>query len=116
MARAAEFRGAVLAAVALAALVMVAFVVVVQPTASVLRAAVMGAITVLAVVSARRRQAIPALAATVIALLALAPQLAVDIGFALSVSATAALMLQVNPGTVMQGTATRVLALAAWGG
>ena len=25
-------------------------------------------------------------------------------------------MLQTNPGTVMQGTATRVLALAAWGG
>ncbi|BBY90176.1 ComEC/Rec2-like protein [Mycolicibacterium tokaiense] len=80
-------------AVLLAAVVLVAFVVVVQPTASVLRAAVMGAITLLAVVSARRRQAIPALAATVIGLLALAPQLAVDIGFALSVSATAALVV-----------------------
>ncbi|AQA06571.1 competence protein [Mycobacterium sp. MS1601] len=80
-------------AVMLAALMLVAFVVVVQPTASVLRAAVMGAITLVAVVSARRRQAIPALAATVVGLLAVAPQLAVDIGFALSVSATAALVV-----------------------
>ena len=45
------------AAVALAALALVAFVIVVQPSASVLRAAVMGAITLLAVVSHRRRQA-----------------------------------------------------------
>lgn len=80
-------------AVLLAALVLVAFVVVVQPTASVLRAAVMGAITLLAVVSGRRRQAIPVLAATVVALMVAAPQLAVDIGFALSVSATAALVV-----------------------
>lgn len=80
-------------AVALAALVLVAFVVVVQPTPSVLRAAVMGAITLLAIVSSRRRQAIPALSATVIGVLAVAPQLAVDIGFALSVSATAALVV-----------------------
>lgn len=80
-------------AVALAALVLVTFVVVVQPTPSVLRAAVMGAITLLAIVSSRRRQAIPALSATVIGLLAVAPQLAVDIGFALSASATAALVV-----------------------
>ena len=80
-------------AVALAALVLIAFVVVVQPTPSVLRAAVMGAITLLAIVSARRRQAIPALSATVIGLLAVAPHLAVDIGFALSVAATAALVV-----------------------
>jgi competence protein ComEC len=79
-------------AVLLAALALVVFVVVVQPTASVLRAAVMGAITLLAVVSGRRRQAIPVLAATVLALMVAAPQLAVDLGFALSVSATAALV------------------------
>jgi competence protein ComEC len=46
-------------AVALAAVALAAFVIVVQPSASVLRAAVMGAITLLAVVSHRRRQAIP---------------------------------------------------------
>lgn len=80
-------------AVLLAALALVVFVVVVQPTASVLRAAVMGAITLLAVVSGRRRQAIPVLAATVLALMVAAPQLAVDLGFALSVSATAALVV-----------------------
>ncbi|MBU3706658.1 MAG: ComEC/Rec2 family competence protein [Mycobacterium sp.] len=79
------------AAVALAALALAGFVVLVGPGASVVRAAVMGAITLLAVLSARRRQAIPALAAAVIVLMLLAPHLAVDIGFALSVSATAAL-------------------------
>lgn len=81
------------AAVVLSAAVLAVFVVVVEPTASVLRAAVMGAIGLLAVLSGRRRQAIPALAATVIALLLVAPQLAVDLGFALSVSATAALIV-----------------------
>jgi competence protein ComEC len=45
------------------------------------------------VLAGRRRQAIPVLAATVIVLMTLAPQLAVDIGFALSVAATAALIL-----------------------
>ncbi|WP_236592987.1 ComEC/Rec2 family competence protein, partial [Mycobacterium intracellulare] len=50
-------------AVVLAALALVAFVIVVQPTASVLRAAVMGAIALAGMLSSRRRQAIPALAA-----------------------------------------------------
>ncbi len=80
-------------AVALAAVALLAFVIVVQPSASVLRAAVMGAITLLAVVSHRRRQAIPVLSASVIALMIGAPELAVDVGFALSVSATAALVV-----------------------
>jgi competence protein ComEC len=81
------------AAAMLAGLALAAFVIVVQPTASVLRAAVMGAIALLGVLSARRRQAIPSLAAAVLVLLALAPHLAVDVGFALSVVATAALVL-----------------------
>jgi competence protein ComEC len=80
-------------AVLLAAVALVAFVIVVQPTASVLRAAVMGAIALLAMLSARRRQAIPALSATVLILLVVAPHLAVDVGFALSVLATAALVV-----------------------
>ncbi len=80
------------AAVALAGIALGAFVVVVQPSASVLRAAIMGALGLLALVSARRRQAIPVLAATVIVVLLLAPQLALDVGFALSVAATAALV------------------------
>ena len=81
------------AAVILAALGLAAFVIVVQPGASVLRAAIMAAIGLLAVLSSRRRQAVPALAATVIALMMVMPQLAVDAGFALSVSATAALVV-----------------------
>lgn len=80
-------------AVALAAVALVGFVVVVEPTASVLRAAIMAAIGLMAVLSGRRRQAVPVLAATVIALMVIAPQLAVDVGFALSVSATAALVV-----------------------
>lgn len=84
-------------AVLLAGLALVAFVFIVQPTASVLRAAVMGAIALVAMLSSRRRQAVPALSATVLVLLAIAPQLAVDLGFALSVVATAALVV-VAPG------------------
>lgn len=80
-------------AAVLAAAALLAFVVVVQPSASVLRAAVMGAITLLAVVAHRRRHAIPVLCGSVIALMIAAPELAVDIGFALSVSATAALVV-----------------------
>jgi competence protein ComEC len=85
------------AAVVSAGLALVAFVIVVQPTASVLRAAVMGAITLTAMLLSRRRQAIPALSTTVLVLLAVAPHLAVDMGFALSVIATAALVV-VAPG------------------
>jgi len=81
------------AAVVLAAVALLAFVIVVQPTASVLRAAVMGAIALTGMLSSRRRQAIPALSATVLILLAVAPHLAVDVGFALSVLATAALVV-----------------------
>ncbi|WP_431195999.1 ComEC/Rec2 family competence protein [Mycobacterium camsae] len=80
-------------AVLLAAAALLAFVFVVQPSASVLRAAVMGAIALVAMVSSRRRQAMPALSATVLVLLMVAPQLAVDVGFALSVVATAALVV-----------------------
>jgi competence protein ComEC len=81
------------AAVTLAGVALLAFVVVVQPTASVLRAATMGAIALAGVLSSRRRQAIPALSATVLVMMAAAPQLAVDMGFALSVVATAALVV-----------------------
>ncbi|HUL98098.1 MAG TPA: ComEC/Rec2 family competence protein [Mycobacterium sp.] len=80
-------------AVALATLALVGFVIVVQPSASVLRAAVMGAIGLLGVLTHRRRHAMPALSATVIALMIVAPEMSVDLGFALSVSATAALIV-----------------------
>ncbi len=85
------------AAVLLAGVALLALVIVVQPTASVLRAAVMGAIVLLGMLSSRRRQAIPALSAAVLILVAIAPQLAVDAGFALSVLATAALVVLAPP-------------------
>jgi competence protein ComEC len=77
----------------LAAVALLAFVIVVEPSASVLRAAVMGAVTLLAMVTHRRRQALPALSTAVLVLLLAAPELAVDVGFALSVAATAALVV-----------------------
>ncbi|MEU7765606.1 ComEC/Rec2 family competence protein [Nocardia sp. NPDC049190] len=79
------------AAAAAAALLL--FVVIARPDPSVLRAGAMGAVTVLAVITGRRKQALPALCAAVIALLALSPGLAVGAGFALSVIATAGLIL-----------------------
>lgn len=81
------------AAALLAAGGLVGFVIVVQPSASVLRAAVMGAVTLLAVLTHRRRQAVPALAGSVIVLMIVAPELAVDAGFALSVCATAGIVV-----------------------
>ncbi|GAB3192494.1 hypothetical protein GCM10027261_05330 [Geodermatophilus arenarius] len=79
------------AVVALA--VLAGFVVLVRPDASVLRAAAMGAVTLLALASGRARAAVPALAASVAVLLLLDPRLARDAGFALSVAATAAIVL-----------------------
>ncbi|MEV6430575.1 ComEC/Rec2 family competence protein [Nocardia sp. NPDC051463] len=79
------------AAVAAGALLM--FVVLARPDPSVLRAGAMGAITLLALVTGRRKQALPALCAAVIGLLAIWPELAVRAGFALSVVATAGLIL-----------------------
>ncbi|MCD5420701.1 DNA internalization-related competence protein ComEC/Rec2 [Rhodococcus pyridinivorans] len=81
----------------LAATALVAFVVVVRPSASVVRAAAMGSIGLLAFVTGRERQALPALCTAVGVLLVLLPDLAVDVGFALSVSATAALIVAAPP-------------------
>ncbi|OPE55275.1 competence protein [Mycolicibacterium diernhoferi] len=80
-------------AAVLALAVLIGFVIVVEPSASVLRAALMGGIALLAVLTHRRRQAIPVLSASVLTLMVVAPQLAVDAGFALSVVATAALVV-----------------------
>ncbi|MFE9580256.1 ComEC/Rec2 family competence protein [Nocardia sp. NPDC006044] len=79
------------ALVAAAALVM--FVIIARPDPSVLRAGAMGAITLLALVTGRRKQALPALCAAIIGLLAVWPALAVSAGFALSACATAGLIL-----------------------
>ncbi len=77
----------------LAGLALIGFVVLARPSPSVLRASVMGAIAVLAIMTGRRKQALPALCAAVLGLVGFSPQLAVDAGFALSVLATAALIL-----------------------
>lgn len=77
----------------LAALALVGFVVLARPSPSVLRAAVMGGITVLALAVGRRRSVVPALCTAVIVLLLVDPALATDPGFALSVLATGALVL-----------------------
>ncbi len=80
-------------AVAVAAAALVMFVVVARPDPSVLRAAAMGVVTLAAVTTGRRKQALPALCAAVIGLLLYRPELAVSAGFALSVLATGALIL-----------------------
>jgi competence protein ComEC len=80
-------------ATALAGVALVAFVVVARPSPSVLRAAVMGAVTLLALLTGRNRSALPALSVAVLGLLLADPELGVEPGFALSVLATAALVL-----------------------
>src|SRR3954447_22108961 len=85
------------AAAALSAAALLGFVVLARPSPSVLRAAAMGGVALLALALGRQRSAVPALAAAVLGLLLVDPALAVDPGFALSALATAALVL-VAPG------------------
>lgn len=73
-----------------------AFVVLVRPQPSVLRATVMGLIALMATYTKSNRSPVPALSVAVIALVAIDPWLAVSYGFALSVAATAGLILWVN--------------------
>lgn len=72
---------------------LLAFVVLVRPSPSVLRAATMGALTVVATVVGRRGSALPVLAASVTGLVVVDPFLARTPGFALSVCATAAIVV-----------------------
>jgi competence protein ComEC len=78
-------------------LTIVGFVIVARPQASVLRAAAMGLVAVLALATGRRRRALPALCAAVLCLIYIDPTLARSVGFALSVVATAALLLIAPP-------------------
>lgn len=75
---------------------LLAFVVLVRPQPSVLRATVMGLVALAATYSKSNRSPVPALSIAVIVLVALDPWLAVSYGFALSVAATAGLILWVN--------------------
>src|SRR5690606_33800696 len=78
---------------AAAALAMVAFAVVARPSPSVLRALLMGLIGALALGTGRARDGVAALAATVLLLMLFEPSLARSYGFALSVSATAGILV-----------------------
>jgi competence protein ComEC len=69
------------------------FVVLVRPSPSVLRAAAMGGLALVALALGRPRAAVPSLAAGVFGLVVYDPELAVDAGFALSVLATGGLVL-----------------------
>jgi competence protein ComEC len=72
---------------------LVGFVVLAGPEPSVLRAAVMGAVGLLALAIGRERAALPALGTAVIVLVLWDPAMAVSFAFALSVLATAGLVL-----------------------
>ncbi|MEC3977274.1 ComEC/Rec2 family competence protein [Amycolatopsis sp. H20-H5] len=78
---------------AAAGLCLLGFLVLAGPAPSVLRAGVMGGVGLLALALGRKGSALPALAAAVCALIACDPAMAVDFGFALSVVATAGLVL-----------------------
>jgi competence protein ComEC len=73
--------------------VLAGFVLLAGPSPSVVRAAAMGAVTLVALATGRSRSAVPALGAAVCVLLIHDPGLARDAGFALSVVATAAIVL-----------------------
>lgn len=72
--------------------VIVGFVVLVRPSPSVLRAAVMGGLGLLVLSRRGGRRAVPILAAAVAMLLLIDPGLATDLGFVLSVVATTGLV------------------------
>jgi competence protein ComEC len=79
--------------VGLCTVALVGFVILCRADASVLRAGVMGAVGLVALASGRTRAAMPALAATLVALVVVDPQLAGDPGLALSVLATGGLLV-----------------------
>lgn len=90
---------------------LVGFVVLVTPEPSVVRAAVMAAIAMVALLLGRTGAGIGILSLTVAVLLAADPWLATSLGFALSVVATASLLLLARP--LAAGLARRVpMALA----
>ncbi|MEK9664311.1 MAG: ComEC/Rec2 family competence protein [Candidatus Nanopelagicales bacterium] len=84
------------------------FVVVVGLQPSVLRAAVMGFVALLAILAGGRRDALAGLAFAVVVLLIVSPGLAASWGFALSVWATAGLVLLAGPlAERLSGTSKR---------
>ncbi|CAN5157838.1 ComEC/Rec2 family competence protein [soil metagenome] len=86
-------RGRVLAAL----LALAGFVLLVTPQPSVIRAAVMAAVVLVALVRGRPAGGVPVLGFAVLVLLVIDPWLARDYGFVLSVLATAGLLLFAGP-------------------
>ena len=72
---------------------LMGFVLIARPSPSVLRAAAMGAVALLALSIGRPRQALPALGAAIVVLLVIDPDLARSVGFALSAAATAGILV-----------------------
>ena len=89
--------------IAAALLALGGFVVLVTPEPSVVRAAVMGAIVLIALAGGRPFRGVPVLAAAALVLLAADPWLARDFGFLLSVLATGALLVLAGPLAVVLG-------------
>lgn len=83
--------------VVIAALALAAFVVLVTPEASVVRAAGMSTIGLIALLSGRRSAGLGLLGTAVTVLLIMDPWLAASIGFALSVAASTALIVLARP-------------------
>ncbi len=88
------------------------FVLLARPEPSVLRAAAMGLVAVVGLTVAGRRRGLPTLAAAVIVLVLLDPWLARSAGFALSVLATAGILLLVPAWTRSLAWLPRPLAVA----
>ncbi len=80
-----------------AALGLFGFVILARPEPSVVRAAVMGLVGLLALSTSRRRAGIPALAGAIVALLVWDPWLSRSYGFALSSIATLGLLVLARP-------------------
>lgn len=77
----------------LAAVAMIAFAVVARPSPSVLRALLMGLTAAIALGTGRTKDGVAALSASILLLILFDPELAHSYGFALSVSATAGILL-----------------------
>lgn len=101
------------ARVAAGLVVLAGFVVLVTPEPSVVRAAAMAAIAMLAVLLGRTGAGLAVLSLAVTVLLVADPWLAASLGFALSASATASLLLLARPlASGMERAMPRPLALA----
>lgn len=83
--------------VLLAAIFLAAFIALVTPEPSVLRAGVMSAVALLGMISARKGAGVAALGVAIVALLIIDPWQATHLGFVLSVLATGGILLFAQP-------------------